>query len=665
MAAAEDVENLNPAADDVEAWRAKFVDYYQQNAPTKVKMVSDAMMEKWAGKFDTLYKNLEKKYGPLGAPIAQPLKPPPALSNKAFGGRGGLGGGGRPAKPEVGDYADEFLALVAKETPELGPRPETVDVVQAKAANSENGLETSSFTVTARIRPMLAHEVGKGGEHFTAIVPGLRSVGKGDEHSEEALVLQPKVSMMGKPTLAVTAHKFDYVFGPESTNEEIFHLCGAPLVERALNGQVGVVFAYGQTGSGKTHTMNGFMDGLLFASRLFQPGRNEIKFSYIEILGPSINDCLVRPEDRPQADKGPGGHGAHGPSKLPQIGEALDGRVMTRNISEVVCSTPEELARMVEVAKSHRTTAATERNHASSRSHGVATITVTDVNTRIEGRLYIIDLAGSERSADSKNHDKARMAETKAINQSLMALKECIRARTVASRPGGGAEAHVPYRRSKLTLLMKDVFDVGCARLCSTVVLAACSPLALDVAHSANTLKYAAPLRVAALLRRSPQTKALELDVNDPALWSHDQIATWVRETAAAPARGGAGGGGGGGGVVLDGDAFTAGMSGVQVCALPEIEFYRRAETLLAGTGMLPVDVKALAKSIYTALWALIVDAKTRKRRPNGKIITPEEEEAERAALEAETAAKAALWAEREKHLRSDTGGVVPGRGGN
>ena len=66
-----------------------------------------------------------------------------------------------------------------------GPRPETVDVVP-KAANSENGLETSSFTVTARIRPMLAHE-GKGGEHFTAIVPGLRSVGKGDEHSEEAL----------------------------------------------------------------------------------------------------------------------------------------------------------------------------------------------------------------------------------------------------------------------------------------------------------------------------------------------------------------------------------------------------------------------------------------------------------------------------------------------
>lgn len=35
-----------------------------------------------------------------------------------------------------------------------------------------------------------------------------------------------------------------------------------------------------------------------------------------------------------------------------------------------------------------------------------------------------------------------------------MALKECIRARTLASVPGNAA-THVPYRRSKLTLLLK------------------------------------------------------------------------------------------------------------------------------------------------------------------------------------------------------------------
>ena len=70
-----------------------------------------------------------------------------------------------------------------------------------------------------------------------------------------------------------------------------------------------------------------------------------------------------------------------------------------------------------------------------------------------DGLLYIIDLAGSERSDDSKGHSKALMDETKEINFSLMSLKECIRARTLASG-SGGASIHVPYRRSKLTLLM-------------------------------------------------------------------------------------------------------------------------------------------------------------------------------------------------------------------
>ena len=51
--------------------------------------------------------------------------------------------------------------------------------------------------------------------------------------------------------------------------------------------------------------------------------------------------------------------------------------------------------------------------------------------------MYIIDLAGSERSDDSKGHGKSLMDETKEINLLLMSLKECIRARTLASGPGG------------------------------------------------------------------------------------------------------------------------------------------------------------------------------------------------------------------------------------
>ena len=137
------------------------------------------------------------------------------------------------------------------------------------------------------------------------------------------------------------------------------------------------------------------------------------------------------------------------------------------------------------------------------------------------------------------------------------------------------------------------------------------------MAHSANTLKYAAPLRVAVQSLSKASKAKLELDVRDPALWSHDQIAAWVRNTAAAAVVNGTGAEGAEA-AILDGDAFTAGMSGVQVCALPEIEFHRRTVAALTttepGSGMLPVDVKALAKAIYTSLWTLIVDAKTRRR---------------------------------------------------
>ena len=75
----EDVSNLSR-----DEWKAKFVAYYISNAPTKVSMVSDAMMDKWEGRYDTLYANLEKKYGALGAPIepppaAPPRRAPPAL----------------------------------------------------------------------------------------------------------------------------------------------------------------------------------------------------------------------------------------------------------------------------------------------------------------------------------------------------------------------------------------------------------------------------------------------------------------------------------------------------------------------------------------------------------------------------------------------------------
>ena len=54
-------------------------------------------------------------------------------------------------------------------------------------------------------------------------------------------------------------HKFtfDCVFGPRSTQQEVFEYAGRAVVEDILQGFNGTIFAYGQTSSGKTHTMEG------------------------------------------------------------------------------------------------------------------------------------------------------------------------------------------------------------------------------------------------------------------------------------------------------------------------------------------------------------------------------------------------------------------------
>ena len=46
-----------------------------------------------------------------------------------------------------------------------------------------------------------------------------------------------------------------------------------------------------------------------------------------------------------------------------------------------------------------------------------------------EGVLTLVDLAGSEHRIDSMYHGKERRKECASINSSLMALKDCIRAR--------------------------------------------------------------------------------------------------------------------------------------------------------------------------------------------------------------------------------------------
>ncbi|KFO73858.1 Kinesin-like KIF24 [Cuculus canorus] len=127
-----------------------------------------------------------------------------------------------------------------------------------------------------------------------------------------------------------------------------------------------------------------------------------------------------------------------------------------------------------------RSTGATGVNSDSSRSHAIIQIQIKDTANRTFGRMSFIDLAGSERAADARDSNRQTKMEGAEINQSLLALKECIRALDQE-------HAHTPFRQSKLTQVLKDSF-IGNSKTC---MIANVSPSHIATEHTLNTLRYA------------------------------------------------------------------------------------------------------------------------------------------------------------------------------
>lgn len=78
--------------------------------------------------------------------------------------------------------------------------------------------------------------------------------------------------------------------------------------------------------------------------------------------------------------------------------------------------------------------------------------------------------------------------EAAEINKSLMALKECIRALDNNEQK----KKHVPFRGSKMTLMLKDSFVLPTARV---VMIVCVSPCLSSSEHSLMTLRYATRLK--------------------------------------------------------------------------------------------------------------------------------------------------------------------------
>ena len=146
--------------------------------------------------------------------------------------------------------------------------------------------------------------------------------------------------------------------------------------------------------------------------------------------------------------------------------------------------TLERALKVLRRARANRSVGVTDMNEYSSRSHELLTLHFKGVNKalrkQLRGRLNFLDLAGSERV--SKTHAQGeRLKEAMHINKSLSALGNVLQALALKA-------AHVPFRDSKLTHLLKESLEDKDAK---TLMIMHISPGKADYPESMSTLKFA------------------------------------------------------------------------------------------------------------------------------------------------------------------------------
>ncbi|XP_026217945.1 kinesin-like protein KIF21A isoform X3 [Anabas testudineus] len=362
-----------------------------------------------------------------------------------------------------------------------------------------SGPDESSVRVALRIRPQLAKEKIEGCHICTYVMPG-----------------EPQV-VLGKDK----AFTYDYVFDMDTQQDSIYTHCTEQLIDGCFEGYNATIFAYGQTGSGKTYTMGTGFDvnigeeelGIIprAVNHLFkgieerrqaatEQGRPvpefKINAQFLELYNEEVLDLFDTARD----------FEARKQKSNIKIHEDANGGIYTVGVTTRTVTSAAEMMQCLKLGALSRTTASTQMNVQSSRSHAIFTIhlcqvrvcspdnndNVTDnrlVNDSeinefetLTAKFHFVDLAGSERlKRTGATGDRAK--EGISINCGLLALGNVISALGDRSK----RSTHVPYRDSKLTRLLQDSLGGNS----QTVMIACISPSDRDFMETLNTLKYA------------------------------------------------------------------------------------------------------------------------------------------------------------------------------
>ncbi|XP_023006297.1 kinesin-like protein KIN-13A isoform X2 [Cucurbita maxima] len=346
----------------------------------------------------------------------------------------------------------------------------TLPVIEKENVARENNV--AKIKVVVRKRPLNKKEHARKEEDIVSVCD-----------NASLTVHEPKLKV--DLTAYVEKHEFcfDAVLDEQVTNDEVYRVTVQPIIPIIFERTKATCFAYGQTGSGKTFTMQPLplraAEDLvrLLHQPVYRNQRFKLWLSFFEIYGGKLFDLL---------------------SDRRKLCMREDGRqqVCIVGLQEFEVSDVQIVKEYIEKGNAARSTGSTGANEESSRSHAILQLAIkkhpevkesrrnNDGNElksgKLVGKISFIDLAGSERGADTTDNDRQTRIEGAEINKSLLALKECIRALD-------NDQIHIPFRGSKLTEVLRDSF-VGNSR---TVMISCISPNAGSCEHTLNTLRYA------------------------------------------------------------------------------------------------------------------------------------------------------------------------------
>lgn len=199
--------------------------------------------------------------------------------------------------------------------------------------------------------------------------------------------------------------------------------------------------------------------------------------SYLEIYNERVKDLL----------------GSHSSTHGLRVREHKTTGPYVENLSQHPVSDYEEIKECITKGNILRTTASTNMNDTSSRSHAIFTITFVqagftdDMPSETVSKIHLVDLAGSER-ANATGATGQRLKEGAHINKSLVTLGSVISALAEQTNPTNNKRIlYIPYRDSVLTWLLKDSLGGNS----KTIMIAAISPADCNYGETLSTLRYA------------------------------------------------------------------------------------------------------------------------------------------------------------------------------